>query len=136
MSISITRVLDSATELPILTFEQPFNNHNGGEMAFGADGYLYIGFGDGGGSGDPYNIGSMLRIDVNRTTGAVPYAIPADNPFSGNPLCSQGSGSAPCPEIYAWGPGNGRYVVSRCGSGRLGGDRHHQAGAKLWLEPM
>ncbi len=71
----------------VLTVEQPASNHNGGHLAFGPDGYLYIGLGDGGGAGDPGNLaqdrlsllGKMLRIDVD---GGSPYAIPADNPFA------------------------------------------------------
>jgi glucose/arabinose dehydrogenase len=70
----------------ILSIDQPYGNHNGGMIAFGLDGYLYIGMGDGGSGGDPQNhaqnlnslLGKMLRIDVNN---ADPYAIPADNPF-------------------------------------------------------
>ena len=104
-------VLEPASERMILRFPQPFNNHNGGEIKFGADGYLYIGFGDGGSGGDPQDhgqntrtlLGSMLRIDVDRNTGAAPYAIPVDNPFRGNGLCTRGAGNAPCPEIFAWG---------------------------------
>jgi glucose/arabinose dehydrogenase len=70
--------------------EQPFSNHNGGHLAFGADGYLYIGLGDGGSGGDPLNnaqnpntlLGKMLRIDVNvADTDARGYVVPPDNPF-------------------------------------------------------
>src|SRR5262249_17420161 len=65
--------------------------HNGGMLAFGPDGYLYIGMGDGGSAGDPGNraqslntlLGKMLRIDVNHTTSTLPYAIPSTNPFVG-----------------------------------------------------
>jgi len=72
----------------ILTIAQPFANHNGGTLKFGPDGYLYIGMGDGGGSGDPANraqnntdlLGKILRIDVNSGT---PYGIPANNPYVG-----------------------------------------------------
>lgn len=72
----------------LLTITQPFANHNGGTLKFGPDGYLYIGMGDGGSSGDPGNraqnntdlLGKMLRIDVNSGT---PYGIPADNPYVG-----------------------------------------------------
>jgi uncharacterized repeat protein (TIGR03806 family) len=100
--------LNSTTEEVLLTVPQPFSNHNGGNIAFGTDGYLYLGLGDGGSGGDPDNnaqtttnlLGAMLRIDVN---GPAPYGIPADNPFAGNALCSTGSGTAPCPEIFAWG---------------------------------
>ncbi|WP_257450605.1 PQQ-dependent sugar dehydrogenase [Archangium lipolyticum] len=91
--------LDPNSEQVLLTVEQPYNNHNGGGIAFGPDGYLYIGLGDGGSGGDPQNnaqnlnslLGKFLRIDVN---GAAPYAIPPTNPFS------RGGGK---PEIYAWG---------------------------------
>ena len=79
---------DAASEEILLTVEQPFSNHNGGGLAFGPDGYLYIGMGDGGSGGDPLGngrdpgdlLGSLLRIDVNGASG---YAIPADNPFVG-----------------------------------------------------
>lgn len=92
---------DPASEQPILTVNQPFQNHNGGNIAFGPDGYLYIGLGDGGSGGDPLNngqntgslLGKILRIDVDS---ASPYAIPADNPFA------SGTGGAR-PEIFAWG---------------------------------
>jgi len=72
----------------VLTISQPYSNHNGGMIAFGPDGYLWIGTGDGGSAGDPGNraqdttnqlLGKMLRIDVD----ALPYSIPADNPFVG-----------------------------------------------------
>ena len=100
------QTLDATDAVTLLTLEQPFFNHNGGQITFGPDGMLYIGFGDG--SGPVPNpaidtqslLGAMLRIDVDS---AAPYGIPADNPFAGNPLCSDGSGAAACPEIYAWG---------------------------------
>ncbi|MCH2112355.1 MAG: PQQ-dependent sugar dehydrogenase [Planctomycetes bacterium] len=82
--------LDPSSARRILTIFQPQKNHNGGGIKFGADGYLYIGVGDGGGHGDPYGagqlgttmLGKMLRIDVN---GAHPYEVPASNPFVGDP---------------------------------------------------
>jgi uncharacterized repeat protein (TIGR03806 family) len=102
--------LDPASEVVLLTIPQPFDNHNGGNIAFDQDGYLRLGLGDGGSGGDPYNngqntqtlLGSMLRIDVNAATPPY-YSIPADNPFQGNALCTNGTGSAACPELYAWG---------------------------------
>lgn len=80
---------NAASEEIVLTIAQPFTNHNGGKLAFGPDGYLYIGMGDGGSGGDPQNLaqnpnsllGKMLRIDVNPTATNRTYAIPASNPF-------------------------------------------------------
>ncbi|HEX9206040.1 MAG TPA: PQQ-dependent sugar dehydrogenase [Candidatus Deferrimicrobiaceae bacterium] len=82
-------IADSTSETIVLRVPQPFGNHNGGQIAFGPDGYLYIGKGDGGGGGDPLNsgqrtdtlLGKILRIDVE--SGAATYAIPPDNPFVG-----------------------------------------------------
>jgi glucose/arabinose dehydrogenase len=84
----------------IMTFEQPYGNHNGGNLVFGPDGYLYIGVGDGGSRGDPDAngqnlgtwLGTILRIDVS---GALPYEIPPDNPFVDDPGAR--------PEIWAYG---------------------------------
>jgi glucose/arabinose dehydrogenase len=81
---------DPASETTVLTIPQPAGNHNGGHLAFGPDGYLYIGTGDGGGAGDQYGngqnggtlLGAMLRLDVDA---AQPYAIPSGNPFIGDP---------------------------------------------------
>jgi glucose/arabinose dehydrogenase len=85
-------VADPNSEEVILTQSQPYKNHNAGQLAFGPDGYLYIGFGDGGSAGDPDGnaqnpstfLGKMLRIDVE-SGGASPYGVPSDNPFTGNP---------------------------------------------------
>ena len=83
---------DPGSEKVIITIPHPsFANHNGGRIEFGPDGYLYIGTGDGGSGGDPNNhgqaldtlLGKMLRIDINGTSGSLPYAIPPTNPFAG-----------------------------------------------------
>lgn len=74
----------------IMRIEQPWYNHNGGQIEFGPDGMLYIGSGDGGWEGDPYEAGQdlstllakILRIDVNTEDDSIPYKIPADNPFA------------------------------------------------------
>jgi glucose/arabinose dehydrogenase len=83
----------STAERVLLRINQPFPNHNGGMLAFGPDGFLYIGMGDGGGRGDPGNnaqnsssrLGKILRIDVNGRTGGLPYGIPGSNPLVGQP---------------------------------------------------
>lgn len=95
---------DKNSQTIILEVIQPFENHNAGQLAFGPDGYLYIGLGDGGSGGDPYNngqrnselLGKMLRIDVSKPSGDKNYSIPPDNPFIGN---TQGYRE----EIYASG---------------------------------
>lgn len=82
---------DSGSSLTLLRIGQPFPNHNGGQLQFGPDGYLYIGMGDGGSGGDPENrahnlnelLGKMLRIDVDHVSQGRPYAIPPSNPFVG-----------------------------------------------------
>ena len=100
--------LDPNSEDVLLSLPQPADSHNGGHIVFGPDGFLYAAFGDGGLTGDPGDrvqntsnlFGSMIRIDVD---GGTPYGIPATNPNVGNALCNAGIGTAPCPEIYAWG---------------------------------
>ncbi len=107
---AVTGNLDAASEFPILTVPQDFENHNGGNIVFGPDGFLYIGFGDGGNGGDPndraedtrFILGSIVRLDVNVMPPAT-YAIPPTNPFFGNTDCVVGTGVSSCPEIYAWG---------------------------------
>lgn len=94
---------DPSSELFLLDFAQPFSNHNGGCIAFGPDGYLYIATGDGGSGGDPNNyaqntevlLGKMLRIDVDNSGGGLNYAIPPDNPFAGSLTDAE--------EIWAYG---------------------------------
>jgi glucose/arabinose dehydrogenase len=87
-------IADPGSETILLTIPQPYENHNGGAVAFGPDGYLYLGLGDGGLAGDPQKngqntetlLGKILRIDVNSGD---PYVIPADNPF-GNEVWAYG----------------------------------------------
>ncbi len=88
----------------LLTYQQPYGNHNGGKLAFGRDGFLYIGVGDGGSGGDPQNraqnitslFGKLLRIDVSGNSG---YSIPNSNPY----FDSANGTDDPRPEIYAIG---------------------------------
>ena len=91
---------DPSSEVRLLEVSQPFPNHNGGGLAFGPDGYLYIGLGDGGAGGDPLGtaqsgnslLGKILRIDVDNGD---PYGIPSDNPFAGSGEVYQ--------EVWAYG---------------------------------
>ena len=109
-SVDNGSTLDTTMEDIILTIPQGFDNHNGGQIAFGPDGFLYAGWGDGGGGGDPNDhaqnttdlLGTFTRVDVDV---GVPYAIPAGNPFAANAAnpCPQGIGGGDCPEIYAHG---------------------------------
>ena len=102
---------DPNSEVVLLEVEQPKNNHNAGQLQFGSDGYLYVGLGDGGGSGDPGEngqdpttlLGSMLRLDVDGGGNApdcggsgASYTIPPGNPFVDD-------GDSKCDEIYAYG---------------------------------
>ncbi|MGH8046156.1 MAG: PQQ-dependent sugar dehydrogenase [Chthoniobacterales bacterium] len=117
--VNVTRASDGATEIRryhatgantadassgtvILTYAQPFSNHNGGWLAFGPDGFLYIAAGDGGDGNDPGNraqntnvlLGKILRIDVDNPAGGRAYGIPAGNPFA------TGGGA---PEVWDYG---------------------------------
>src|SRR5688500_47667 len=93
---------DPATRREVLAVDQPYVNHNGGNLVFGPDGYLYVGLGDGGSGGDPQGngqslstlLGKMLRIDP-RPGADRPYAVPPANPFVGRPGAR--------PEIWAYG---------------------------------
>ncbi|MBC8145932.1 MAG: PQQ-dependent sugar dehydrogenase [bacterium] len=97
----------ATSEFVLLEFAQPFQNHNGGQVSFGPDGFLYIAVGDGGSGGDPENhgqnkqslLGKILRIDVNAGSNGLLYSIPQDNPYAG----SSGSERK---EIYAYGMRN------------------------------
>ncbi|MEO0570123.1 MAG: PQQ-dependent sugar dehydrogenase [Bacteroidota bacterium] len=94
---------DNNSELVLLEIPQPFTNHNGGQLAFGPDGLLYIAMGDGGSGGDPDNnaqnrsnlLGNILRIDVDNPDSGRNYGIPQDNPFIGQAVSRD--------EIYAYG---------------------------------
>ncbi len=101
-SVQNPNVADTA-EKPILVIPHPVGNHNGGMIAFGPDGFLYIGTGDGGGGNDPDNnaqnlqvlLGKILRIDVDTPNGTIPYSSPSTNPFFDSPPAR--------PEIFAFG---------------------------------
>ena len=94
----------ASSESIILTQPQPYSNHNGGKVAFGPDGYLYISFGDGGSGGDPQGngqnratlLGKILRINIDSAGGGKQYSIPVTNPYYGN-------GSGYKEEIYSYG---------------------------------
>ena len=95
---------DPTSERVLLDIEQPAGNHNGGQLAFGPSGMLYIGLGDGGAANDRYQngqdpttlLGAILRIDVNAQDDGLAYGIPIDNPFVGNSESRR-------EEIWAWG---------------------------------
>ena len=117
--------LDPTTEKVVIEVDQPAANHNGGQILFGTDGYLYVFLGDGGRGGDPFGtigngldrrtlLGSILRLDVDTPTD-IPYGIPPDNPFINDSTVKE--------EIYAYGVRNPwRCSVDR-GDGETGGDR-------------
>lgn len=109
---------DPASERILIEIEQPYWNHDGSTVIFGPDGFLYFSTGDGGGGGDPHNVGQsghhllgkILRIDVNSRTGRLPYGVPKDNPFVGrdkdgqpkaDPFDTKPEGVRP--EIWAYG---------------------------------
>ncbi|HEY0610086.1 MAG TPA: PQQ-dependent sugar dehydrogenase, partial [Chitinophaga sp.] len=131
VSSSNPNLADPASEKVLLRFDQPWDNHNGGALKFGPDGYLYIATGDGGSWGDPHNnaqnkkvlLGKILRIDVNGS-GKGNYAIPQDNPFAGN---SEGFRE----EIYAYGLRNPwrisfDYQTNTLWAGDVGQNKHEE----------
>ncbi len=97
---------DFGSEVRLVSIGQPYANHNGGALAFGSDGFLYIATGDGGSGGDPHGngqsletlLGKILRIDVNQPEGNRAYGIPSDNPFAGQ--------AGALPEIFVFGMRN------------------------------
>jgi len=124
-----------ASRRRVLFVQQPFSNHNGGNLAFGPDGYLYIGLGDGGSAGDPMGnaqnlgslLGKMLRIDP-RPRGGSPYGIPEDNPFVGR--------SGARPEIWAYGLRNPwRYSFDRVTGDLWIGDVGQSAFEEIDFQP-
>ena len=122
---------DPDSEEILLEIEQPFWNHNGGTIIFGPDGYLYVGLGDGGKGGDPFEngqnlstlLGKVLRIDVDHRDDGLAYAIPKDNPFVGR---EEARG-----EIWAYGIRN----IWRMAFDRANGDLWAaDVGQDLWEE--
>ncbi len=111
---------DPGSETIVLEVAQPFSNHNGGQIAFGSEGLLYVALGDGGSGGDPREhgqnrrtlLGSILRIDVDQPSGGRPYGIPPDNPFAGN---TEGFRE----EIFAYGLRNPWRFSFDAATGRL-----------------
>lgn len=100
--------IDRSSRTEVFTTTQPLANHNGGQLSFGPDGYLYLGLGDGGGSGDPEAngqnpatvLGSIIRIDPDGAGAGERYSIPPDNPFASPTDASAPQGA---PEVWAWG---------------------------------
>jgi glucose/arabinose dehydrogenase len=126
---------DTATRRDLLVVDQPYSNHNGGNLAFGPDGYLYIGLGDGGSGGDPEGngqslstlLGKMLRI-VPTFSGDRPYRVPADNPFVGRADAR--------PEIWAYGLRNPwRYSFDRVTGDLWIGDVGQSAWEEVDFQP-
>ena len=120
---------DPDSEFVIIEIEQPFGNHNGGQLAFGPDGYLYVALGDGGSGGDPRGngqntgtlLGSILRIDVGGTSGDRNYRIPPDNPFLGvadarDEICAFGLRN---PWRFSFDERTGTHFVAAAGQNRF-----------------
>jgi len=125
-NVSQNGMADISSEKVIMAVDKPQSNHNGGQIRFGPDGYLYIPTGDGGGANDVGTghtpgtgnaqdltkpLGKILRIDVDHPGNGNPYGIPSDNPFLGN--------SSRVPEIYAYGLRNPAYASFDSQSGDL-----------------
>ncbi len=119
----------------VLVVDQPYTNHNGGQLAFGPDGFLYIGLGDGGSAGDPQDnaqnlgslLGKILRIEP-RATGGQPYSIPTGNPFLDDPTAR--------PEVWAYGLRNPwRFSFDRTTGDLWIGDVGQSAMEEVDLQP-
>ncbi|HEX2130237.1 MAG TPA: PQQ-dependent sugar dehydrogenase [Actinophytocola sp.] len=144
VTLSRIRLRDGAERVILAQPHATFGNHNGGHLEFGKDGFLYLGIGDGGSGGDPFNagqdrdtwLGKILRIDVSRSCGHRPYCVPRDNPFVGVPGTK--------PEIWSWGlrnpwgfsfdPADGSLWIGDVGQGRFEEINHigrHQGGANF-----
>jgi glucose/arabinose dehydrogenase len=126
----------AGSERMLLVVADPYSNHNGGQLAFGPDGYLYIAMGDGGSGGDPHGngqnrqalLGKILRIDVNGAhVAGKEYAIPSSNPYASGGI-SPGAG---LPEIWAYGLRNPwRFSFDRANGDLYIGD----VGQNMWEE--
>jgi glucose/arabinose dehydrogenase len=145
-------VADAASELLVLAADQPFPNHNGGQVLFGPDGYLYVTLGDGGSSGDPGDrgqsladlLGSILRIQPLEAGG---YAVPSDNPFVGVPdvrpeIWSYGVRNpwrvdidAPTGDFYVADVGQGQWEEVSVSTGASGGGRGANFGWRIMEGP-
>ena len=119
------------SEQILMEIDEPYQNHNGGAIEFGPDGYLYISVGDGGDRNDPHAagqnlsklLGKILRIDVDHPTDGQPYGIPADNPFVSDENAS--------PEVFAYGLRNPWRIAFDSKTGRLW---CADVGQELWEE--
>lgn len=125
------RLDESRLEVLLSQPHAEYSNHNGGQLAFGPDGHLYWSIGDGGGSADPFRsgqrldtlLGKVMRIDVSRGCGLLPYCVPGDNPFVGTPAHARRSGCTAC---ATRGGSPSTAPTARCGSAtsaRAGGRR-------------
>ena len=131
--------VDTRTGRTLLRVKQPYANHNGGHIAFGPDGLLYIGLGDGGSGGDPGNraqsrttlLGKLLRIDVNRRTGSLRVRHPVDQPVRRPERARPDLGVRPAQPVgLLVRPGDGRPVDRRRRPGRVGGGRSGPGGSR------
>jgi uncharacterized repeat protein (TIGR03806 family) len=129
--------LDASSERVLIALNQPTVFHKGGNIAFGMDGYLYVGFGDGGNSGQNNSqvlttmLGKMVRIDVGTADTASTYTIPPTNPSSTNPKCGRATNAQACPEMFAYGLRNPwRWSFDRSTGELWAGD----VGAGSWEE--